>query len=240
MLRARSLGILLFASLLVAPAVAADPPAPLTRSYDALSDSELNERANFILERLDAGQTWASRWQWGWTTAYASGVVIGTGRAIATSDGHNRVDYITTAVKGAIGTTRLLLQPHPGRLGAGELRFMKVATRADRIRRLQLAEERLQLVAKKARERTNWKAHAGNLFLNLAGAGATWALGDSDDAYQSLAVGLIVGEAHIWSAPWRGLDDVDDYQSRFGLKSSDRFEWRIAPTLGGAALHVTW
>lgn len=231
--------LLLAATVGTTPAFA-DPPAPLTRNYEALSNAEIDARAEFIMSRLDDGKAWASRWQWGWTTAYASGVVIGTGRAIATSDSNNRVDYITTAVKGAIGTTRLLWKPHPGRKGADELRLMRVATRNDKIARLARAEETLQAVAKKAEERTNWKAHLGNVLLNAAGAGATWAFGDSDDAYENLAIGLIVGEAHIWSAPRRGLQDVEDYQSRFGMKTTSRFQWRIAPTAGGAALHVTW
>ncbi len=229
----------LAAALLPAP-VGAEPPAPLTRSYDALSDAELDARADFIADRLDAGKKWAWRWQWGWTGVYASGVALGTGRAAATSDGKNRADYITTAVKGAIGTTRLLVWRHPGRVGGEELRTMRKATRQDKVARLQRAEQMLQAVAKRAEQRTSWKAHAGNVFLNLAGAGATWAWGDSDDAWESLAVGLIVGEAHILSAPWRGIQDVDDYKVRFGMKSADRFDWKIVPTVGGAALQVTW
>ena len=218
----------------------ADAPQPLTRNYEALSDSELDARTAFIMERLDAGKTHAQRWQWGWTGAYASGIVIGTGRAIATSDSANRVDYITTAVKATIGTTRLLVQKHPGRHGAEELKYMKTATRRDKIARLKRAEELFQEVAKKAEERKNWKAHAGNVFLNAAGAGVTWAFGDSDDAYKNLAIGLIVGEAHIWSAPWRGPQDVEDYQVRFGMKSGSRFDWKLVPTVGGAAVQVTW
>lgn len=231
--------VALVSTLLPGSALAGDMK-PLTRNYDTLTDDELDARADFIAERLDAGKTWASRWQWGWTTAYASGVVIGATRAGFTDDGDNRADYLTTAIKGVIGTTRLLLRPHPGRVGSGELNFMKKATRRDKIARLQRAEEMLQAVAKKAEERKNWKAHAGNLALNLAGAGATWALGNSDDAWENLLVGVTVGEIHIWSAPWRGPKDVEDYQTQFGMKSSSRFDWKVVPTLGGASFQMTW
>lgn len=221
------------------PALAGDPE-PLTRNYDALSDQELEARTLFILDRLEAGQDWATRWQWGWTAGYATGIVIGTAQAVMTNDGHNRAAYITTAVKATIGTTRLLLQPHPGWVGSDNIRVMPVSTRGDKIQRLRRAEDLLSRVAKKAEERTNWKAHAGNVLLNAAGAAATWAWGDTDDAYKNLAIGLAVGEAHIWSAPSRGPKDLADYQAQFGMKSTSRFNWRIAPTVGGAALHVTW
>jgi hypothetical protein len=218
------------------------PGAALAQSsYDSLSDSELDARLRFIEERLEGGERWAKWWQHGWTGVYVGGIVVGTGQAAATDSGKNRANYIVTAVKGAIGTTRLLLSPHPGRNGADEIAAENFGnTREARIQRLQRGEQILEAVAKRARQRTNWIPHAANLGLNLAGAGFILGFGHGMDAVESFAIGVTVGEAHLWSAPKKGIQDLEDYQTRFGGKTSSRFDWNVVPTVGGAALQVTW
>ena len=42
------------------------------------------------------------------------------------------------------------------------------------------------------------------------------------------------------SAPKRGIQDLEDYQTRFDMKTADRFDWMIVPTMGGVALQVTF
>lgn len=241
-MRQLAASFLAFALLVaVGPSALADEAMTLTRNPETLSDAELDARIRFIEERLDAGRTWAWRWQWGWTATYAAGVALGTGQAAATDSGKNRADYITTAVKGVIGTTRLLLQPLPGRNGADPLRELRFGNTQDaKIQRLQKAEELLLRVKHRAEQRRSWIPHLANVGLNLVGAGFILGFGHSSDAIESFAVGVAVGEAHIWSAPWRGIQDVEDYQSRFGMKTADRFDWRIVPTLGGAQLQVTF
>ena len=211
----------------------------VTRNYSTLSDAELDQRLAFIEERLDAGEKHAKYWQWGWTGAYASGLVIGTTQAAMTNDGKNRANYLTTAVKAVLGTTRLVVWRHPGRNGADELdQRLWGNTRSAKERRLQRGEEILQTVAKKAKERMNWKAHAANVGVNLVGAGFILGFGHGSDAAESLGVGVAVGTAHILSAPKRGIQDLEDYETRFGMKTSKRFDWSITPTLGGVALNV--
>jgi len=234
----RIVASLLFLLALWAPAVAG---AQVTRNPSALSDAELDERIAFIEERLDAGETYAKYWQWGWTGAYSMGVVIGTTQASLTDSGKNRANYVTTAVKGVIGTTRLVFWPHPGRNGADEIdESLFGTTRSAQERRLQRGEEILQEVADKATHRTNWKSHAANVGLNLVGAGFILGFGHATDAAESFGVGVAVGTAQILSAPKRGIQDLEDYQTRFGMKTSKRFDWSITPTLGGAALNVTF
>jgi len=238
--------VVLLSLLLVLPGAALVLPGAagadgLTRNVSALSDAELDQRIAFIEERLDAGENHAKYWQWGWTGAYATGIAIGTARAVMTDDGENRADYITTAVKATIGTTRLLVWRHPGRNGADALDpRLWGNTRSAKERRLQRGEEILQEVADEAEQRWDWRAHAGNVGLNLIGAGFILGFGNSIDAAESFGVGVAVGTAHILSAPKRGIQDLDDYQSRFGMKSSKRWDWSITPTLGGAALNVTF
>ncbi len=212
----------------------------LTRDASTLSDSELDARLRFLEERLDGGEAWAKTWHWGWAGIYSASVVYGTTLAIVADQGKNRANHITSAVKSAIGTSWLLLYRHPGRNGADSMRAVTGNSREARLARLAEGEVLLQAVAKSAEQRTDWKYHAGNIALNLAGAGFIFGLGRDSDAWKSLGVGIVVGELSIWSAPKSGIQDLSDYQARFGIKTASRFHWTIVPTMGGAALRVTF
>jgi hypothetical protein len=107
-------------------------------------------------------------------------------------------------------------------------------------KRLAKGEELLQKVADRAERRTNWKSHAGNVALNAAGSAFILGFGYQDDAAKSFGIGVAVGTAQILSAPKRGIQDLEDYQTRFGMKTASRFDWMIVPTVGGVALHVTF
>ncbi len=229
-------------------------PKTLTRNPSALSDVELDARLAFLEERLDAGESYAKGWQWGWTSGYALGIVYGVGQSIACCSNkksgpansvrkkrnEQRVNYIVTAAKSTIGTTRMLVWRHPGRHGADAMRAIEGDSREAKIERLEVGEAVLQRVAKRAKRRLDWRAHAGNVGLNVAGAAFTFGFGRASDAWESLAVGVGVGTLNILSAPNRGSQDLNDYETRFGMKTASRFSWSIVPTMGGAALRITF
>ena len=217
-----------------------DKNGGLTRNPPSLSDSELDARLRFLEERLDAGQRYTQYWQWGWTGGYATGIIIGTAQAIAENKNKKKVDDIVTAVKGAIGTSRMVFFPHPGRHGAEAMRAIPGDSREAKLQRLAKGEELLKKVAKRAEQRTNWKSHAGNIALNAAGGAFIFGFGRDKDAGISMGVGIAVGTAQILSAPKRGIQDLEDYQTRFGMKTASRFDWMIVPTMGGVALQVTF
>jgi len=239
----------------------------ITRNPSGLSDSELDARLAFLEKRLDDGENYAKYWQWGWTGGYGLGIVVGVGKSISCCSNRKagpggqrdpitgqvfgfhsrkekrneqRVNHIVTAVKGVIGTSRMLLSRHPGRHGADAMRAIEGDSREDKLARLDKGEELLQSVAKSAERRWSWKAHAGNIGLNLAGAGFIFGFGRESDAWESLGIGIGVGTIQILSAPKRGIKDLDDYETRFGMKTASRFNWSIVPTMGGAALKVTF
>ncbi len=226
-------------------------PSTITRNPPGLSDSELDARLAFLEKRLDDGETWAKTWQWGWTTGYSLGIVIGVGQAIDCCEkrksgrfgperNDERVNYIVTAAKGLIGTTRMLYWRHPGRNGADEMRAIEGSSREAKLARLAKGEDVLQSVAKAGERRWNWKSHAGNIGLNLAGGAFIFGFGRDSDAWESMGVGIAVGTLNILSAPKRGIKDLDDYQTKFGMKTASRFDWSIVPTAGGAAIQVTF
>jgi hypothetical protein len=231
-----------------------EAPRTITRNPPGLSDSELDARLAFLEERLDGGETWAKTWQWSWTTVYGIGIVAGVGKSITCCSNkksgransvkkkrnEQRVDYIVSAVKSTIGTTRMLLWRHPGRNGADEMRAIEGNSREAKLARLAKGEAVLQSVAKRAEQRWNWKSHAGNVGLNLAGAAFTWGFGRDSDAVKSLGIGIGVGTLNIFTAPKRGIQDLDDYETQFGMKTASRFDWSIVPTMSGAAFKVTF
>jgi hypothetical protein len=229
-------------------------PSTITRNPPGLSDSELDARLAFLEKRLDDGETWAKTWQWGWTTGYALGVAIGVKESITCCSNRKagfansvkekrneqRVYHYVSAAKGVIGTTRMLLSRHPGRNGADEMRAIKGDSREAKLERLAKGEDVLQDVSHAAERRWEWKSHAGNIGLNLAGAAFVFGFGRDSDAWGSLGIGIGVGTLNILSAPTRGLKDLDDYQTKFGMKTASRFDWSIVPTTGGAAIQVTF
>jgi hypothetical protein len=221
-------------------ATADDIHGGLTRNPSSLSDSELDARLAFLEERLDAGEKYTKYWQWGWTGGYGLGIVIGTVQAIDENSKKKRVNDIVTAAKATIGTSRLLLFRHPGRNGADSMRAISGNSREAKLQRLAEGEALLEQVAKRAEERTNWKSHAGNIALNAAGGAFIFGFGRDKDAGISMGLGVAVGTIQILSAPKRGIQDLDDYQTRFDMKTASRVDWMIVPTMGGVALQVTF
>ncbi len=191
-------------------------------------------------KRLDTGEKYTKFWQWGWTSGYSLGIVIGTAQAIEEDKNKKRTNHIVTAVKGVIGTSRMVFFPHPGRNGADAMRAVPGDSREAKLARLKAGEETLKQVAKRAEQRTNWKSHAGNIALNAAGGAFIFGFGRDKDAGISMGVGVAVGTAQILSAPKRGIQDLEDYQTRFGMKTASRVDWMIVPTMGGVALQVTF
>jgi hypothetical protein len=217
-----------------------DQEVGLTRDASALSDSELDARLRFLEERLDEGEMWAKSWHWGWAGVYSASVAYETAIAIKADHEKNRIDNIVSIAKSTIGISWLLLWRHPGRNGADPMRAVTGDSREARLARLTAGEVLLQAVAKRAEERTDWRYHAGNIALNLAGAGLIFGYGHESDAWKSLGAGIVVGELNLWVAPKRGIQDLSDYQTRFGMTTAKRFHWAIVHTMGGAALEVTF
>jgi hypothetical protein len=216
-----------------------DGAQTITANPSRLSDSELDARIGFIEERLEAQRKHAYYWQWGWTSFYGAGMVIQSIRGGLSEDNEHQADYVVSAIKAAGGTARMLLSPHPGRNGADEIRAMGGNTREAKARKLAKAEEVLLATAKTSDRRTSPKAHIANVLVNVAGGAIIWGLGAPSDALSSTLVGIAVGTANILSSPWDGDDDLAAYQSRFS-GTARGWDWKVVPTLSGAAVQVTF
>ena len=207
--------LLLALSLPLVPSPAAAAPA---QPVLALSDAELAARLGFLEERLDAGRPTALAWHWGWTGFYSASLAANIGYAIEAENGDERVRAIVDAAKSgvaAVQTLALLRDPLPAILGAQPMRDVPGDDRAARLERLAVGERQLEASAARAETRYSLRRHLIVLGGGLLGGAAILALGDADDALQSTAIGTAIGEAQIWSQPWRAPDDLRDYRARF-------------------------
>ncbi len=240
-MRIAGLIAVLVLSLIAAPALADDPAAgaPISPNAQGLSDAELERRIEWLETTLDAGAGYSKLWQYGWSSGYALGMVIGSVQAGTTSVEDTKVNAIVTASKALLGTTRLLLTPHPGRLGAQPMRDIVGSDHAAKLQRLAAGEAQLEEVAERAEKRHRWQRHVGNVVVNLAGGGFILGFGDDKDAAISVGVGLVVGELMIWTSPKRGEADLQSYHQQFASTPQDP-PWTVSliPMTGGAGIKI--
>ena len=225
-----------FASLLLMlaalPCRAEEPPPVLQ-----LSDAELSARLGFLEERLEAGRPTALAWQWGWTGFYGASLVLNGGYAAVAEDGDDRVRAVVDAVKSGVAlaqTLRLVRDPLPANVGAAPMRAVPGDSRAARLERLAVGERLLVASAERAETRYDLRRHLIVLGGNLLGGAAILALGNPADAAQSTAIGIAVGEAQIWSQPWRAPNDLRDYRARF--PGAPGVGWELRPKGRGVEL----
>jgi len=236
-------GLLALALVVAAPASADDVGGGsfnVTPNPSSLSTAELDARIDFITERLDRQRQHAYYWQWGWMGVYGSGLVIQSLRAGLSEDNEHQADYVVSAIKAAGGVARMYFSPHPARNGADPIRTLGGSSREAKARQLAKAEALLMETAKASERRFSNKAHLANVLVNAAGGAIVWGLGAPTDAAVATVVGITVGAANILSAPWYGEEDVADYKARFGMGTAKKWDWKVVPTMGGAAVQVTF
>jgi hypothetical protein len=226
-------------ALLSGSTALAEPAQTLTSNPDSLSDAELDARVQWLTTTLDDSAGYAKLWQYGWTSGYTLGIGIGAAQAATTSKNDTRVNGIVTASKAVIGTTRLLLTQHPGRLGADPMRAIGGTDRASKLQQLAVGESQLSRVGERAQNRLRWQRHAGNVALNVIGGAFIFGFGDEVDAAVSMAVGIAVGELMIFTSPKVGEENLANYNQKFaGMPKQDEWKITLVPTGMGAAIRV--
>jgi hypothetical protein len=219
--------------LIAGAAAAAEPPPPVL----SVSDTELAARLGFLEQHLKAGRPTSLAWQWGWTGFYTATFALSVGYAVAAEDGDDRVRAVVDAAKSGVATVqtlRLLRDPLPANLGAQPMHDVPGDNRAARLERLAVGERQLLASAARAETRYSLRRHLIVLAGNLLGGAAILALGDARDALQSTVIGTAVGEAQIWSEPWRATSDLHDYQATFS--DAPGLSWNLRPKGTGVEL----
>ena len=232
------------AAMAVGLGLAATPVHPvqaaqrrLTLDLTGLSDASVTERLDFLVQRLDAEQTGAALWQYGWS-AFNGGTLIADAVEAATDDDRkDRNTHIVRAVEGFYGILDLWLRPLPARFGADPVRALPRATAADRRGRLARAEELVSRGADRAEAPYTLLPHLTVLGVNLVAGLAIWQLADLPHAYRTVLPGLLIGEAQIWTQPHGPAGDAADYRENFG-GGSTAANWWLTPEPGGVEVTI--
>jgi hypothetical protein len=216
-------------------------PKPLTaEEASQLSDAQLANRIDFVNQRLDDTRTHAAWWYWGFLTVNAGGMVLGAVEA-SVHDGDDQIYDILNASLGVIGTAYLVADPLPGLSGSDPVTEMPSATHQDRAAQLATAEDVLYRAAGRAKQRTGWLFHVGNVFLNAAAASVLLARESYDNAAQLFLINTAVGEAQILLTPWEPLTNWEEYREMVdngGVPPDPHVKWGIGPMQAGRGVEL--
>ncbi|HEX5078917.1 MAG TPA: hypothetical protein VFV80_07160 [Geminicoccaceae bacterium] len=206
-----ALRIILLAPFLVLAAASGEAAAPAPGDEAGLSDARIDQRIQFLEQRLDDSRTHGQIWFWSWLTING-GSMIGNGVVAATRGQHDdRVNHGTGAALGAIGVADLLLRPLEARYGADPVRGLPQATRAQKLAKLRAAEDQLRRNAERAEQRKQAVPYLGNAGLALAAGLLVGLWGETATGIQTGISTLVGGTLNLWTQPSRPAQDWQDY-----------------------------
>jgi hypothetical protein len=200
--------------------VQAAEPAPA--DHTSLSDAQIDQRIQFLEQRLDDSRTHGQIWFWSWFVING-GSMVGNGIVAGTRGQHDdRVNYATGAVLGAIGVGDLFLRPLEARYGADPIRGLPEATREQKLAKLRAAEDQLRSNAERAEGRHEVVPYVGNAGLALAAGLVVGLWGERGAGIQTGVSTLIGGAANIVTEPGRPEQDWQSYLARYGPGTGGR------------------
>jgi hypothetical protein len=217
---------------------AASAPPQLAALPPPANEREAEVRLHFLEERLDGGRRHAQLWHWGWTAA--NGFGIGSSAVgLATNDETGPTVYNGLQIGiSALGLLDLyVIDPLPGRAGADPIRSGDPATRLAR------GEALLADAARHADERRDWTQHFANFAIQAIAAAVLLGIDEPGYAAASFGLGMLGGEAYIWSAPAQPARDWRDYRELVtgsGVPSEPKAELHFAPSAQGLALELRY
>lgn len=210
------------------------PPSP------SLPDAEVQRRLDFITRRLEASKLHGQAWYAGWLAVGAGSLAYGAVEAVRDRKGGDRADGVGGVVLGAIGVGYVTLVPLQARRGADPLRALPDATPAQRLRKLERAQEMLRANAERTRIAESWTSHLVGAGVGVIAGAAVWAASQDTQPAVITGVTAIAGsEIQFWTEPLQPRRDFEDYVRKFGLgRSGTARRWRIVPAAGGLALRL--
>jgi len=204
-------------------------------------DAQTAARLEFLETRLEQGRTRAAWWYYGWLSFFAVGAGVQGTRA-AVTHGHD-ADLLAGSIKATLGVIDLAFDPLAGRKGASEARAIPEDSPENCARRLAVDESTMERAARQGHTRSSWLRHLSSLALNLTAATLVDEVWDDERrAWESFAISEAVSEVHLWSHPWRAIDDWETYRTTFGGApvASLGWQWQLAAAPGGLAVRCAF
>ncbi len=237
----RTASAILLATLLLA--ACARPTVPhLAAPSSRLSEAEIQERVDFIEERLDGSRTHAKWWNIGWHALnIGGGIIQGTVVAARTNNWDDRSAAIANIANGTLGMVYMYTSPMNSRFGADPVRELPDQTREERLAKLARAQEILEENAQRATAQIDWTNYAGSAAVAAISAGAVYAAGGGGRGQTVITgVGNLVGGTLMFlTQPAAPRRDIEDYVRRFVTPQAPKPRVRLDGTRGlGLGLRV--
>jgi hypothetical protein len=238
--------IILLANLSVAYAQEASP-----------SEEQVKARLAFITGALDAGQSRAKTWWYGWIAGYSAGAVamgvlaatnwnepvIETFAPVPEPDRGFAQDMLVGSATFALGVAGLLIDPFVPATAARKLRPLPEGTSMERMAKLQRAEELLRQCARREKDGRSMKTHLMNAGVNAAAGVVTAAAFKRPwtDGLITFVTGEAVSLLNIFSQPMRATRDLKKYEAgelgNSGVSTPER-RWSLGVWPGGLSLRL--
>jgi hypothetical protein len=220
LLRILAIRIILLAQVMLLAVASGEAAAPAPGDETSLSDAQIDQRIQFLEQRLDDSRTHGQIWYWSWMTINA-GSMVGNGVVAAMRSKHDdQVNYGTGAVLGAIGVADQLLRPLEARYGADPVRGLPDRTREQKLAKLRAAEDQLRRNAERAEQRTQIMPYVGNAGLALAAGLVVGLWGETGSGIQTGVSTVIGGTLDLWTEPGRPARDWEDYLAMTGRRTA--------------------
>lgn len=199
-------------------------------------DAATQVRLDFLESRLDAVYK-QTRWWWrGWLAVFSIGVLYETEEGLTAHDHGKEADAWFSVAESLGGIADLVLTDRPALRRRQSAHNLANDSDEDCAKRLAEAERNLSEAAQAAGDRFGWVTHVITLGVSALHGGliaGVW--GDHARGAESFAITEAVGEAQIWTEPWRARQDWRDYRSAFEGHSTSRNRGRGWQLIAGPA-----
>jgi len=207
---------------------------PISGGQPALEQVDVEQRIQFIRDRMAYDASKARTWSEAWTITW--GVLTGGQLALlAFFDGDAQADLYVGAGSSFIGLAGQLILPLSVKSDQTRLEnhINMVGRAAERCKLLEHAEKVFIENAENEADGVHWLMHGANVLINV---GAMLILGLGFDRWDSGAIngaiGIALGELMIFSQPTGLIDDLERYRrGEIGDLDKTAWEWNLAPVI---------
>jgi predicted secreted protein len=220
-------------------------------------DEQVKARLAFITGALDAGQSRAKTWWYGWIAGYSAGAVamgvlaatnwnepvIETFAPVPEPNRSFAQDMLVGSATFALGVAGLLIDPFVPATAARKLRPLPETTSMERLAKLQRAEELLRQCARREKDGRSMKTHLMNIGVNAAAGVVTAAAFKRPwtDGLITFVTGEAVSLLTIFSQPMRATRDLKKYEAgdlgNSGVSTPER-RWSLGVWPGGLSFRL--
>lgn len=207
----------------------------------------VRERIQCIQTMLKQDQKGTDAWWYGWLAGY-SALTAGQGAVgLASQDKATRQDMALGAATTLLGAAGQIISPlHPGKK-ARLLSGLPESTPEERLKKLAVAEEYIENVARTEKFGRSWKNHALYGAVSIGSGLITW-LGFKRSFWAGLgnfALNTAVSEIQIFTQPTRSLKNYREYCNKYksgigGVAAKPRPQIYVGALPGGIGLKMVF